>query len=685
MRGRRVSLAWAMLCAAALPSTAQAASPPRASNSEALISPQRIPGLSLDAARFPGNVTVITAEEIARSHASTVTEVLARAAGVTVMDQQGFALGAEGTVNLRGIVNSSRTNALVLVDGVRQNRITGDEVHWQSIPVHHIERIEVIPGGGGVIYGEGALAGVINIVTRYDSDKPVEADEELEIGSFGWQQYHSSVRGHAAPIRYGVDYTRRLLTGYRESSKSRNTTISTHAGIDLWPELSADVHVHHSEDVTGFPGLITLNQTEERRTQTNAFHGDNTSELDQVSLDLAAGPWDGWSGLLTLFWKRWNQSSQDTSHFNLFTNTPSRGLNLRSSQAWSNDRLDNVLVNGLELFDDKATTGDRDSFAGPDSESNRAGYGLYVEDTLTLFKRLSIVAGARYDRSRYQESTVFPDYTGTLRFEGWSPRLGLTLALMPDQLDVFASYARPFKGPNVDDFSARLDTSGLPFRSNVDLQPQQADSYELGARLTFRMLKSAVTAFYTAINDEIFLNSVALPFSTNDNLDTRRAGIELSNRIDWQEKARAYANYTFVDSAFREGPFVGNAIPGTPRHTLHAGAGISPLRGFWVDLDWEAVNDFYRVNDVRNDLGKADNFGVLNLVCQYEVPRPKQARPLWPTITAFFRINNLTNEEYSGFQTSDGGTAADLGGNADDATEAPAPPINFLGGISMKF
>ena len=108
---------------------------------EVLVSPRRIPGLSVNASEFPGNATIITAEQIAASAAASIPELLGRVEGVTVMDTHGFGLGADSTVNLRGVVNSSRTGALVLLDGVRLNRVTGDEVHWQSIPLSAIERI----------------------------------------------------------------------------------------------------------------------------------------------------------------------------------------------------------------------------------------------------------------------------------------------------------------------------------------------------------------------------------------------------------------------------------------------------------------------------------------------------------------------------------------------------------------
>ena len=679
MDGRRVRLGYVVFllaCLAASPCRAQSLAVnqhlPNTDEDELITSPRRIPERYVSRRFIPASTTVITAEEIRRSGASTIQEVISRSVGVQFSDQQGFGLASDGTLNLRGIVNSSRTNALVLVDGIRQNRVTGDEVHWQSIPVDQVERIEIIRGGGGTIYGEGALAGVINIMTKRDGDRPLESEDAVEVGSFGWQRYHTGARGRANELRYSADYTRQLLTGYRESSKSRNTTVGLHTGVDLLPELSADLHVHHSEDTTGFPGLLTKVQTQQRRIQTNAFHGVNTNELDQVSFDLTAGPWEGWTTLMTMYWKRWVQTSEDSIDFNAFTITPSRGINLRSNQEWRGDRAENLLTNGVELFEDKATTGDRDAFAGPDSESNRFGYGLYAEDTLTLFDRVSLVGGVRFDKFRYAESLSFPAFEGTLRFQGWSPRLGLTVQVVPDQLNLFASYARPFKAPNVDDFSSRLGSS---FNGNADLKPQQADTYDVGMRWRHRSGQASATAFYTKINEEILFNQLVF---TNQNFDTRRFGFELASDLQPTDSLRMSVAYTYVNAHFTEGQFVDSVIPGTPAHTLNTSIGVSPLHGLWMDLQWTVVSDYYRINDFNNQLGKADNYGVLNLLCRYELPRPARATALWPTTTAYVKIENITNEEYVTYQSSNGT-------NLNGAGEAPMPPTTFVGGVSVRF
>lgn len=670
--GKRLAgIALCLLCPAAV-----SAAPPdktaRPMLRRVIVSATRMSRQGIDASRVPANVTIITKEDLARSGVTTVPAGLAQAEGVTVLDQQGFGIGANATVNLRGIVNSARTNALVLVDGVRQNRITGDDIHWQSIPVSQIERIEILRGGSGTIYGEGALAGVINIITKRDADKVLETEHGIEVGSFGWQQYTTNVRGRSGPARYGFNTSRRLLEGYRESSQSRNTTLRTFVGVDPLPTVSATVNVMHSEDTTGFPGLLSLAEVEQRRTQTNPFFGFNRNETDQASLDLTGGPWSGLSTDLTLYWRRWVQTSQDSTPFNAFTVTPSRGLNLRGSYTSAVGTLENLLVGGLELAEDKATTGSSGIFAGADSESTKAAYGLYLEDTVTFWQRLSLVGGLRFDKARFQESLVSPAFEGTLRFEGWSPKLGLTFQVIPDEVEVFTSYARPFKSPNVDDFSSRL---GSMFTGNADLQPQQSDTYEAGARWLPVWGRATATVFYTRIDDEILFNQ--LTFS-NQNLDTRRFGTEWSLFVHPPDAPiRGGLAYTFVDAEFRKGSLNNKTIPGTPEHLLSTSIGVSPLKNLWVDLSWLLVHDFFRVNDLNNALGGADNYGVLNLLARYDVPRLR-SESYWPETSVYFRIENLTNEEYSAYQSSN---AINVTGRG----EAPAPPMGFYGGVDMKF
>lgn len=647
---------------------------------EVLISPRRIPGLFIDPDTFPGNATVITAAQIRASGASTIQEVLRRAEGVTVMDVVGSGLGSDASVNLRGISNGSRTNALVLVNGVRQNRVTGDEVHWQAIPLGQIERIEIIRGGSGTIYGEGALAGVINIFTRQDSDHPLEASERTEFGSYGWQKHALDVRGAAGAARYGVSVDRQLLDGYRDFSQSRNTTVTGHGGLELAPGTQLSFNALHSADTTEYPGGLKLAEIQQRRTQSVRSRASLfDDETNQASLDLVSGPHEGLTWMVNGFWR---DQVVDSRLSNLFTNTPSRGMSLRMSHELATERLDHILISGVELSADKASTGERGG--ARTDESTRRGYGLYAEETLTLWDRLSLVAGFRYDRSRFEEDIVAYDslfnpvnFVGTLAFEGKTPKLGAAYELLPKRLTLFTNFSRPFKAPNIDDFASRSPE----FQGNVSLRPQQGNAYEAGARARLGAWQLTAAGFYTRIDDEIlFVQGVpgnAFIFQ-NQNHDTQRGGLETAARFALPAQGlRGYATYTYVDALFRKGDFEGQRLPGTPAHTLNAGLGVSPLRDAWVDLDWEFTGDMVRINDVTNTL-PGRSHGTLNLLVQYDLP-PARVQDRVVKTHAFVKILNVTNQRYTEFQSSNGSVLATGAG------DNPMPPIRMIGGVQVEF
>lgn len=659
--------------------TLDTAQPPT-ETSQGLAGLTRIPGRFIDPARVPANVTVITAEDIKQWGVTTIQEAIARAEGVTHLDRLGFGIGSDTTLNLRGVVNSSRTNALVLLDGIQQNQFTGDEVHWQSIPLHSIERIEIIRGGGGIIYGEGALSGVINILTRKGGPERLKTHFRTEIGSFGWERYSLDMGGSEKRLRYRFGYDRRMSDGWRESSQSRNTTISTHTGIKIAPGVDLSVNILHSEDTTEFPGGLTLEQSQNRDVQAISFlQGVFDDETDQVSVDLVLGPYRGSTWLLNTYWRR---RTSDSLRSGLYTTTPSRGLSLRNTYEWIGNNVYNTLISGFELVDEKATTGTR---GGSPQESNHEGYGTYVENTLTLWDRLSLVAGFRYDKSKFEEDVsafdvstfTFVQYTGTLSFEGKSPKLGARLNVIPGHFDVFTSFSRPFKAPNVDDFASRT----TEFSGNVSLSPQQGNNYEVGAVVTAGPVSINGTWFHSKVDDEIlFIQGIpGNPFIfQNQNHDTIRNGFETAFKVDLPEKGlNGYLTYTFVDAKFRKGQFSGNTLPATPEHTLNAGISYAPTDRLRANLDWQLLHDYVRINDVANTLPRGDNFGVLNLTLYYDFLKASAGSDQ-PEASAFLKFINLTSEEYVSFQASNGSTLTGAGEN-------PMPPLQVVTGMLVDF
>jgi iron complex outermembrane receptor protein len=118
--------------------------------------------------RAASAVTVITAADIARSGAANIPDLLRAVPGLTVaqIDANTWAIGA------RGFASQYANKLLVLVDGRSVYNPLFSGVYWQlqNLMLEDIERIEVIRGSGGTIWGANAVNGVINIITKRAGD-----------------------------------------------------------------------------------------------------------------------------------------------------------------------------------------------------------------------------------------------------------------------------------------------------------------------------------------------------------------------------------------------------------------------------------------------------------------------------------------------------------------------------------
>ncbi|MGL5051666.1 MAG: TonB-dependent receptor, partial [Fusobacteriaceae bacterium] len=154
------------------------------------------------------NVTIITKEEIAESGSKTLGEVLRRVPSLTVKNLG----GADSTFDLRGQGDTAASNVLVLLDGTPLNTIDMAGYKTSQIDISSISRIEVIPSGGSVLYGDGAVGGVINIITESPLNKKNYGTVAVEAGSYDYSKIYGS---------YGTAVTEDLLIKTSYSSKNK--------------------------------------------------------------------------------------------------------------------------------------------------------------------------------------------------------------------------------------------------------------------------------------------------------------------------------------------------------------------------------------------------------------------------------------------------------------------------------
>jgi outer membrane cobalamin receptor len=194
------------------------------------------------AADLPAQVSVITAEEIAASEARSVAEILSSVSGVG-LEKYGN-ITQPGLISIRG---SSAEQVLVLVDGVRINTAQGGGVDLNTLPLDSIERIEIIRGGGSALFGEGAMGGIVNIVTRKSAARKTAGSVSYSYGSFNTHRADARIEGPLGKTRASYP-DRGEISGeetgvpFRKDSETREgsaETLSWHyslSGGGYWTE-----------------------------------------------------------------------------------------------------------------------------------------------------------------------------------------------------------------------------------------------------------------------------------------------------------------------------------------------------------------------------------------------------------------------------------------------------------------
>src|SRR5215475_15838467 len=145
--------------------------------------------------------SIITAEDIARSPAQNLPDILSREVGVQVQHLLSSTNGSRDAVDLRGFGAFAQSNVLILVNGRRYQDFDLQGFDFSSIPLNSIERIEITRGNSStVLYGDGAIGGVINIVTKTAPTGPAFSGRiEGAVGSYGFGEGRLSAGMNSGP------------------------------------------------------------------------------------------------------------------------------------------------------------------------------------------------------------------------------------------------------------------------------------------------------------------------------------------------------------------------------------------------------------------------------------------------------------------------------------------------------
>ncbi|HEX2830049.1 MAG TPA: TonB-dependent receptor [Burkholderiales bacterium] len=618
----------------------------------------------------PVNVTVITEDAIRQSTARTVPDLLAEQAGIIVRDLFGNN-AANATVDLRGFGVTGGQNTLILVDGRRVTDIDLSGVQWSAVPLPAIERIEIVRGGASVLYGDGATAGVINIITK----SPIGRADSLALrGAAGsYQTREGVIEGNFARGSFGMNVigTQFESDGYRRNNQQRQTN----AMADLrWSGASDDLSLKLATDNQGLrlPGARTVqpsigqNQLETDRRGTNTPLDWGQREGNRASLD-----WRRTFGFGELDIGAGYRDKAQRAFFDFGGFPDYRATRLDVWSLTPRVRIDtplfgraNSLIVGFDWYRwdyEQRRSNSTLNIVQPVNavDAKQDNTAVYVLNTTSVTDALAVRAGARRERLRIRATDRF-DPSAPCNFPGFcgsgaSPgsrrlyqtayELGARYQVVPAAA-LIAKTARSYRFANIDEL---YETSTAFTNEFQFLQPQTVRSHEAGIELRRGTTTGRATVFVMDVSNEIHLD----PFTTgvgNRNLPpSRRRGIELEAGARPLPALGITANYMYIDAEFREGvlaggfftlqnvAIAGKTVPLVPRHKANVRASWDFTSATRLNALVTYVSDQFMDNDEPNSLGaRIPSYTLVDLKLVHQ-------RGPW-TITA--GVNNLFDRKY---------------------------------------
>jgi len=540
------------------------------------------------------STSVITSEEIARAPRQTLTDILSEQAGVQIQHVGSGVNGARDVVDLRGFGASASSNVLVLVNGRRFNDFDLQGFDYSSIPLNAIERIEVTRGNSGaVLYGDGAVGGVINIVTKTGVNLPPSARVETAFGSFRYKEARASASGSSGPFSVAFNTIGIATDGYRENSNLHQKGINGDVRYTT-SEGSVYFNVIADDQKLGLPGgrLVDrsagINQLETDRTGATTPNDYSNKQGQNYTLGISRVLAPGIEAVLDGSYRRKTQQAEL-----FFNGSPFNGVDSKLTTASVTPRL-KIETDALGR-PTKVTTGFdyyRTAFTQDRSQDfNSSPYhiydikqttaGFYGNGTVALRPDTDVTAGVRYQQNTISARDTYdpnaPSGAGDaqglpLDKSEWkyAAQGGLEHRITRN-FALFGHVAHSFRVPNADERVGQAVAFNFPAPTptNFDLRTQTSNEVEGGFRATLGPLKWQTSVYDMRLHDEIFFSPAT---GTNVNLDpTHHYGVENAATLQVSDTVRLRGNLTYTRAVFTDGQFAGNDIPLISKWTANAG------------------------------------------------------------------------------------------------------------------
>lgn len=499
----------------------------------------------------PAAIEILHADDLQKTGATSVQEALKFSTGI-ITHGQGPRNISQGTMTSKAVIRGVEKGTLVLVDGVPINQ--GGRYNLEDIPVESIDRVEVVRGGGAVLYGSEANGGVINIITKGKRANMVKAG----FGNYGIQNYAASFQAGKLGFTAAYDHTGKIdhISAPTETTSKKtgaprglyyNIKRGEHANFNARYDFNDDLYVthtygrnsaHYVYKYTGIDNAANagkeyknvIHSTEENLTalhytknnfSANAFYNRRDQETKNASAKINKTKPEKFDPL--------NISHDKTSYLDQTV-----GINLQNR--WNFHKGSFML--GYEF--------QRDMQNNVKSGTEK----FYSRNAHSLFGQVAYdFTHATQANLNFRQTWTEADAAGN-KYDKFTPEFVLMHHLDENTM-VYGKVGQSFMLPTFTQLyggGKGGNIVGVP-----DLKPEKGMHYELGAKKSIGKNAYRVALYSYKIEDFIDADTKDLKNITYNNSDVKNTGIE----IDWTRNQNENLSYrlglTYSHPQKREG------------------------------------------------------------------------------------------------------------------------------------
>ena len=505
---------------------------------------------------------ILKSKDIEGKGYTSVSEVLDSIPGVNVKE------GAHPAIDLRGQgFQKAKATVQLLVDGIPANML--DTSH-QNVPINvvnidEIERIEVIPGGGAVLYGSGTSGGVINIITKKYKSKNIRGGVGYQISSFRNNKFDVSTGTSVGNFDFDVNYSKNRKYGYRDYDFTNSDYFSGRINYNINKTDNIAFKYSGYRSKYTYPASLTETQLDRDRRQSGLGSDDkndnNKIKKDEFSLTynskitnnndlnvvafyqkteipsesisdgtgmykgILAGQVAGLSSALrnpslptsarlamtnrlnALITQLRNPSRVD---FSSHSNFEDRKISIKAKDKYTYDNSGSNIIIGLGYTDDNMIRASKMELVGKmklvdtHMDLTKKTFESFALNTYKV-NNFEFIQGLRYERSKFDGSRRNLDDVSTVKrdMNNWAGTLAVN-HLYSDTGNVYLKYERAFTSPSPSQLSDKVRTSSGAFDYVTNnLKSEKTNQFEVG--WNDYLLGSLLSAdiYYSETKDEI--------------------------------------------------------------------------------------------------------------------------------------------------------------------------------------